>query len=93
MPFSQSRIANNLQQWNMNFELVNLALDAVSHSAGSWSVAECFGQFQHCSVHAANFFFDFLRVDISKWTFKSRKEKAINAFAVRGKGKFCDNEF
>ena len=60
MPLSEARITNNLQEWDVNFELVDLAFDAVSHSSWSWSISERFGQFQHCPVHAANFLFNLL---------------------------------
>ena len=58
MPLPEARITNNLQEWDVNFELVDLAFDAVSHSSWSWSISEGFGQFQHCPVHATNFLFN-----------------------------------
>ena len=74
MPLSEARITNNLQEWDVNFELVDLAFDAVSHSSWSWSISEGFGQFQHCPVHAANFLFNLLWVNVGKWPFWKQTE-------------------
>lgn len=74
MPLSEARITNNLQEWDVNFELVDLAFDAVSHSSWSWSISEGFGQFQHCPVHAANFLFNLFWVNVSKWPFWKQTE-------------------
>ena len=74
MPLSEARITNNLQEWDVNFELVDLAFDAVSHSSWSWSISEGFGQFKHCPVHAANFLFNLLWVNVGKWPFWKQTE-------------------
>ena len=74
MSLSEARITNNLQEWDVNFELVDLAFDAVSHSSWSWSISEGFGQFQHRPVHAANFLFNLFWVNVSKWPFWKQTE-------------------
>lgn len=74
MSLSEARITNNLQEWDVNFELVDLAFDAISHSSWSWSISEGFRQFQHCPVHAANFLFNLFWVNVSKWPFWKQRE-------------------
>ena len=80
--FSQSRITNDLQQWNVNFKLVHLTFDTISHSSGAWGITKCLGQFQYCSVHATNFLLNLLCIYVRKWTFKAKQNKNINVIAL-----------
>ena len=73
--FSQSRITNDLQQWNVNFKLVHLTFDTISHSSGAWGITKCLGQFQYCSVHATNFLLNLLCIYVRKWTFKAKTKQ------------------
>ena len=82
MSFSQSRITNDLQQWNVNFKLVHLTFDTISHSSGARGITKCLGQFQYCSVHATNFLLNLLCIYVRKWTFKAKQNKNINVIAL-----------
>jgi hypothetical protein len=72
MSITNTRVTDDLQKRQVNLELVDFTLDAVSHASWCGHVTKCFTEFKDCTKHGGNLFFDLFCIDLNKGTYGYR---------------------